>query len=102
MQSDLFAIPYFFMKMFFNDIGGVSHGSTRKMWVKSIYMFFSGTSMHTVKANLVIWDSDGNGTERAKVTTEWTLPNGSIQTKTGTTKSDGRAAVSIKSALTGT
>jgi hypothetical protein len=72
------------------------------MWVKSIKMSVSGAATHNVKANLVIWDSDGDGTGGATVTTTWTLPNGSKKTMIGTTNSDGQVFISVYSTLSGT
>jgi hypothetical protein len=73
-----------------------------KMWVKSIKMSVSGDATHIVKANLVIWDSDGDGTGRATVTTRWTLPDRSTKTTmAGSTNSDGQVSISVSSTLSG-
>jgi hypothetical protein len=72
-----------------------------RMWVKLIKMSVRGAVTHTVNARLVIWDSDGDGTERAKVTAKWTLPDGSVKIVTGTTQSDGQVSIRVYSTLSG-
>ena len=74
-----------------------------KIYVGNIVMKYKITVPNTymIQAKVPVWDEAGNRVAGADVTAQWTLPDGRTFTQTRTTASNGAAAFTRTSKLTG-